>query len=243
MKDPAFNFYSDNFLSGTMFFTDEQVGKYIRLLCAQHLTGHLEEKHMIFICKGHDEDIWKKFKKDGEGKFYNERLDLEIQKRKSYSESRRKNKLGKTHHKDNKNISSSYDSSHDDDMGNGIENNINVLEGGMGETVPITWKQSFEVYQVELREAYRRIVTPEYIKERETYHPNLNVRLSLEKACKDYWATEAGWQYKKRSRIKTINWETTFNNSLTLKQNQVWKPMDKKPQEQPGQIKLNKTLA
>lgn len=95
MKDPAFLFYSDNFLSGTMFFTDEQTGKYIRLLCAQHLTGHLEEKHMIFICKGRDEDIFSKFVKDSDGKYYNERLELEINKRLKYSESRSNNKKGK----------------------------------------------------------------------------------------------------------------------------------------------------
>lgn len=116
MKDPCFNFYSDNFLSGTMFFTDEQVGKYIRLLCAQHQTGHLEEKHMIFICKGHDEDIWKKFTKDENGCYFNERLEIEINKRKAYSLSRSANKSGKTKPKKPKKTSKSYD----DHMGIGI---------------------------------------------------------------------------------------------------------------------------
>jgi hypothetical protein len=58
-----------------MFFTDEQVGKYVRLMCAQHLTGHLEEKHMILICKSQDDDIWKKFIKDDSGLYYNLRLE------------------------------------------------------------------------------------------------------------------------------------------------------------------------
>ena len=120
MKDPAFNFYSDNFLSGTMFFTDEQVGKYIRLLCAQHLTGHLEEKHMIIICKSHDKDIWSKFIQDDAGKYYNERLEIEINKRKSYSESRSNNKKGKGLKK--KKICKSYDNH----MGIGIGNEIGI---------------------------------------------------------------------------------------------------------------------
>lgn len=115
MKDPAFLFYSDNFLSGTMFFTDEQIGKYIRLLCAQHLTGHLEEKHMIFICKGHDEDIFKKFIKDDNGKYYNERLEIEINKRIKYSASRSNNKKGK---------GKSYDLHMGN--GNGNENGIKI---------------------------------------------------------------------------------------------------------------------
>ncbi len=46
-KDPAFLFYTGDFSTGTQFFTDEQVGKYVRLLMAQHQIGHLEEKHMI----------------------------------------------------------------------------------------------------------------------------------------------------------------------------------------------------
>jgi uncharacterized protein YdaU (DUF1376 family) len=106
-KDPAYLFYSDNFLSGTMFFSDEQVGKYIRLLCAQHLTGHLEEKNMILICKSYDFEIWKKFVKDDVGLFYNERLENEINKRKAYTESRSKNKKGKK--KSKKIIRKSYE--------------------------------------------------------------------------------------------------------------------------------------
>jgi hypothetical protein len=92
-KDPAFLFYSQDFYTGTVFFTDEQVGKYIRLLCLQHQTGHLEEKHMLNICKTYDVDIFSKFARDSEGKYYNERLDIEINRRVKYCESRRKNKL------------------------------------------------------------------------------------------------------------------------------------------------------
>jgi len=94
-KDPAFLFYSDNFMTGTMFFTDEQVGKYIRLLCAQHLHGHLSKKHMLTICNSHDKDIFNKFILDSDGLYYNKRLDEEINKRKNFTESRRTNALGK----------------------------------------------------------------------------------------------------------------------------------------------------
>lgn len=123
MKDPAFLFYSDNFLSGTMFFTDEQTGKYIRLLCAQHLTGHLKENHMIFICKSFDKDIWDKFTKDTNGLYYNERLELEIIKRRNYSESRSNNKKGKI--KESKKTPKSYENHMGNENGN---ENINVFE-------------------------------------------------------------------------------------------------------------------
>ena len=58
MKDPAFLFYSSDFLSGTMLMSDEDVGKYIRLLCLQHQKGHLKEKEMLNICKEFNEDIF-----------------------------------------------------------------------------------------------------------------------------------------------------------------------------------------
>lgn len=48
---------------------------------------------MLNICKTYDVDIFSKFMRDSEGKYYNERLDKEVNRRLSYCESRRKNKL------------------------------------------------------------------------------------------------------------------------------------------------------
>ena len=107
MKDPAFLFYTGDFSTGTQFFTDEQLGKYMRLLMAQHQHGHLDENQVLFICKSYDCVVMKKFIKDDVGLYYNTRLELEINKRKSYSESRGKNKLGKS--KTKKIIPKSYD--------------------------------------------------------------------------------------------------------------------------------------
>lgn len=110
MKDPAFLFYSSDFLSGTMLMTDEEIGQYIKLLCLQHQKGHLKEKDMLNICKTYNEDIFSKFKKDEEGNYYNERLEYEANKRKAYSESRRNNRKKKeTYEKDMKNICNSYE--------------------------------------------------------------------------------------------------------------------------------------
>lgn len=114
MKDPAFLFYPNDFLSGTLTMSDDQIGKYIRLLCLQHQRGHLSEKDMIFICKSYDEDIFSKFKIDEENKYYNDRLEREIVRRKAYSDSRSKNRKATSDKqsekkKDKKIISSSYD--------------------------------------------------------------------------------------------------------------------------------------
>lgn len=94
-KDPAFLFYSSDFLTGTMTMNHEQVGKYVRLLCLQHQKGRLEEKDMLNICSSYDKDVFSKFDKDDNGFFYNKRLENETIKRKKYSESRSKNRLSK----------------------------------------------------------------------------------------------------------------------------------------------------
>jgi len=93
-KDPAVLFYTSDFLTGTFTFTNEQRGMYISLLCLQHQKGRLSEKDMMQICTTYVEDVFLKFKKDGNG-FYNERMETEINKRKNYSESRRKNILSR----------------------------------------------------------------------------------------------------------------------------------------------------
>lgn len=91
-KDPAFLFYSSDFLTGTMFFTDEQVGKYIRLLCAQHQKGHLKEKDMLNVCGSYDEEVFSKFSQDSKGLYFNKRLEAETEKRSNYARSRSENR-------------------------------------------------------------------------------------------------------------------------------------------------------
>lgn len=58
MKDPAFLFYSSDFLSGTLLMSDEEIGQYIKLLCLQHQKGHLKEKDMMNICKSYNENFF-----------------------------------------------------------------------------------------------------------------------------------------------------------------------------------------
>jgi hypothetical protein len=86
--------------------SDDQVGKFIRLLCLQHQKGDLSEKDMLFICKTYDEDIYCKFD-NIDGKFRNQRLFEEVEKRRSYSESRRNNRK-KKETQEIKNISLTY---------------------------------------------------------------------------------------------------------------------------------------
>ena len=50
MKDPAVLFYFQDFLVGTEFMTDDEVGKYIRILCHQADKGVLTERQVLRIC-------------------------------------------------------------------------------------------------------------------------------------------------------------------------------------------------
>lgn len=92
-KDPAFLFYSSDFTVGTQFFTHEQTGKYIRLLCAQHQHGHLSEEDMMNICLSYDKRVFDKFARDEAGLFFNEVLEERINERKAFSKSRSDNRL------------------------------------------------------------------------------------------------------------------------------------------------------
>lgn len=90
-KDPAFLFYSSDFLSGIVDLTMEERGQYITLLCLQHQKGHLPEKTIRLSVGSVSVDVLKKFEKDESGNYFNKRLDEEVEKRVKFSESRRTN--------------------------------------------------------------------------------------------------------------------------------------------------------
>ena len=103
--DPAFLFYSSDFLVGTYTMTDAQVGQYVRLMCLQHQHGHLDVDTIQSVMRGElDNMVMSKFRKDGDGRYYNERLDSEVTKRRNYSKSRADNRAKKTYVKDMSNI-------------------------------------------------------------------------------------------------------------------------------------------
>jgi uncharacterized protein YdaU (DUF1376 family) len=90
-KDPAFLFYPGDYVSGTMGMTFEEKGAYMDLLMLQFNRGHMNT-HMIQHTVGH---LWEqvkcKFIQDDLGLWYNIRLDIEKDKRKTFTESRRNN--------------------------------------------------------------------------------------------------------------------------------------------------------
>jgi uncharacterized protein YdaU (DUF1376 family) len=123
-KDPAFLFYPNDYIGGTMGMTFEEKGAYMELLMLQFNRGHMTS-HMIGQTVG---QIWvkiqDKFVKDADGLWYNERLDMEKERRKTFTESRRNNISGKNQHTKTKEKQEGHMTSH---MIGHMENvNINV---------------------------------------------------------------------------------------------------------------------
>jgi uncharacterized protein YdaU (DUF1376 family) len=136
-KDPALLFYTGDFLVGTMTMTDAQRGKYILLLCMQHQQGFLTEDDMKEHLEDTDIKVFNKFEKSADGKYFNIRLKEEAERRKSYSESRRNNRM--------KNISKSY---------------VNHMETG---TVTVTGTDTVELELVTGTKAERQDILAEVI--------------------------------------------------------------------------------
>jgi len=88
MKDPAILLYTGDFLNGCMDLTMEERGQYITLLCMQHQKGHLSEKTIRLSLGSASVDVLKKFVRDSDDNYFNERMEDEIQKRAHFIETR-----------------------------------------------------------------------------------------------------------------------------------------------------------
>lgn len=137
-KDPAVLFYYQDFLVGTSFFTKEQVGAYIQILCHLYDKDTLTEDQMLVICG--DPKIWdaikSKFKQDPSGSWFNQRAREEKQKRVEFTESRRKNRIGsKKEHPDEDHMINTCETSdkhmenEDEDVNENVDKNS--IEGMM----------------------------------------------------------------------------------------------------------------
>lgn len=92
-KDPAFLFYPIEFLAECFGLTESEIGTFLIALIEQFKYGHLSSFDLMKVVNG-NEKIIKKFTEDNEGSFYNKWLQIKIDERKAYSESRRKNRMG-----------------------------------------------------------------------------------------------------------------------------------------------------
>lgn len=103
-KDPAFLFYPNDWIGGTMGMTFEEKGAYMELLLLQFNRGHMTND-MIGRTIGQLWDKVKdKFMQDDQGLWFNERLEIEKQKRQNFTNSRKNNRTGKNQHSKTKHM-------------------------------------------------------------------------------------------------------------------------------------------
>lgn len=137
-KDPAFLWYTGDYVTGTMHLNFECKGAYVDLLMLQFQKDYIT-LHMIKHMLGHRfDDIWPlicdKFKESG-GKYWNERLRAEKEKRITFCESRRNNR-------NSTNTNVSHMSQH---MENENENINNIQKGRKnGKAVSVNFKAQSE---------------------------------------------------------------------------------------------------
>jgi hypothetical protein len=90
-----------------------------------------------------------------------------------------------------------------------------VPEAGDNSEKVKTWKDDFNIYLDLVRSAYKSICDdPKIMETQQAYYPGVNIKLSLEKACTNFWATDAGWKHKKKSRAKEIDMRMTLINAI-----------------------------
>lgn len=162
-KDPAFLFYPNDYIGGTMGMTFEEKGAYMELLMMQFNRGHMTE-HMIGQTIGQLWDTIKvKFAQDPEGLWYNKRLEEEQIKRKKFTESRRNNVSGANQHTKKKDNSKGHKRGH---MSNHMENedvnendNIKLELPFDSETFKTWWGYWKEYRSKEHRFKYKSIVS------------------------------------------------------------------------------------
>jgi hypothetical protein len=83
------------------------------------------------------------------------------------------------------------------------------------------WRCEYAVYREMVIEETKKLINDEqWISENSKLYPDLNVKMTVIKACKDYWLTEDGWENKKRRRGEP-NWKSTYRNAIGQKFNWV----------------------
>lgn len=122
-KDPAFLFYSQDFIVGVQTMNFEDRGKYITILAQMHQQGRMKEETIRFLVGSVSDTLRLKFLIDENGFWHNERLEQETERRKIFTESRRNNGLkggrpqkGKKNKKPNENLVDNHMGNHMEDV-------------------------------------------------------------------------------------------------------------------------------
>lgn len=104
---------------------------------------------------------------------------------------------------------------------------IGYLEAKKRYSLPvydIEWKNDYDIYIRDCERVYEKLrMDNKWIEQQSAINPKINVLLTLERAYLNFWGTHTGWEYCKKKKRKTIDWEQTFKNALSNNSNKVWK--------------------
>ena len=92
-RDPALKIYTANLLLESGFMTDTQFSTYVKLMCYQHQFDHMPEAIMEHYCKG-DSIVMSKFIKDEYGLYYNQVVEIEMNRRSEVIQTKVDNRTG-----------------------------------------------------------------------------------------------------------------------------------------------------
>lgn len=206
MKDPAFLFYSSDFLSGISDLTMEERGQYITLLCVQHQKYSLNEKTIRLLVGNVSVDVMNKFSKDENGNFYNKRLREESEKRNKFTESRRNNgSLGGRPSK-NKQPKEEANKNHmDNHMGNENEDvNKNIIDNKNNTIYAELSISEFWLENVSMQSTLKLTVNEVklFLKK---YNDMINVQFEFKNNKTEYCSHFINWLNKQSKPIKKNN--------------------------------------
>lgn len=125
-KDPAFLFYSSDFLTGVMTLGFEDRGKFITILALMHQQGRMDEETISLLVGSFSVKLKNKFKIDSNGLYYNERLEIESEKRNNFTQSRRNNGIKGGRPKENDKPKRNLSVNHKDNLME--DENVNVIK-------------------------------------------------------------------------------------------------------------------
>jgi uncharacterized protein YdaU (DUF1376 family) len=211
-KDPAFLFYPNDYIGGTMGMTFEEKGAYVDLLMLQFNRGHMTS-HMIGQVIGRLEvnsqaEILTKFKKDADDLYYNERLEIEIKNRKKYILSRSNNLSGMNQYSKKTGRTTSSTTSvtrgRAEDVDEDVNESTNVDSSAKNENDK----------NPELNRKRDGLITPELFDDFWEFYPRKDVKgkakTSWDKLCKKGKDRPTWIEIKKalRSQIESEQWQT-----------------------------------
>lgn len=186
IKEPAFPLYSQDFIIGCADLKWQDIGKYITLLCYQHQKGHLADDVIKKLIGNFSPELKMKFVQDSEGRYYNEKLDGVLMKRKMHRE------------KQSENVTNRYTKMLPTELPKCYQDPYQNATNGATKMLPLENENN----NIRIQE-YRRIIPPSYkivdiyCKMRKN---NIDARYFV-----DYYSAR-GWVYGKQ-KTAIVDWQ------------------------------------